>query len=100
VFARAARIADSLPAVPAGTSPWVAFLLGFLLGGVGLAFYLRSWAEGLILCAFWLALIMLPGDGGFWLGALAGGVWGLVRVWSGSAERVPYHGFGRSPGSR
>jgi len=77
---RIARIMDSLPSLVDRKKPWLAFVLGFLLSGIALGIYFRSWVDLIIPTAIWLALIATPGDAGFWVGAVIGGLWGLLRA--------------------
>jgi hypothetical protein len=80
MLGQAERLVQALPPVPAGRSPWKAYVIGFLFSGLGLGLYLRSWVDLVVPTAVWLLLIALPGVTGFWLGAFLGGTWGLLRV--------------------
>ena len=75
-----AQIMSSLPLLRARKNPWLAFVLGFLLSGVALGVYFRSWIDLIVPTVIWLVLIVTPGDAGFWLGAVIGGLWGLLRA--------------------
>ena len=77
---RIARIMDSLPSLADRKNPWLAFILGFLLSGIALGIYFRSWVDLIVPTAIWLVLIAAPGDAGFWVGAVIGGLWGLLRA--------------------
>ena len=77
---RIARIMDSLPSLADRKKPWLAFVLGFLLSGIALGIYFRSWVDFIVPTAIWLVLISTPGDAGFWVGAVIGGLWGLLRA--------------------
>jgi hypothetical protein len=77
---RIARIMDSLPSLADRKKPWLAFILGFLLSGIALGIYFRSWVDLIVPTAIWLVLIAAPGDAGFWVGAVIGGLWGLLRA--------------------
>jgi len=71
---------NPLPALTARKNPWLALVLGFLLSGVALGVYFRSWIDLIVPTAIWLLLIVTPGDAGFWIGAVIGGLWGLLRA--------------------
>ena len=90
---RIARIMDSLPSLAGRKKPWLAFVLGFLLSGIALGIYFRSWVDLIVPTAIWLVLISTPGDAGFWVGAVIGGLWGLLRAVN-SNERLT------APGAR
>ena len=77
---RIARVMNPLPPLAARKNPWLAFVLGFLLSGVALGIYFRSWIDLIVPTVVWLVLIATPGDAGFWIGALIGGLWGLLRA--------------------
>jgi len=74
-----ARIMNPLRPLRARKTPWLAFVLGFLLSGIALGIYFRSWVD-LVPTIIWLVLIATPGDAGFWAGAVIGGLWGLWRA--------------------
>jgi len=69
-----------LPQAKTKKRPWLAFVLGFLLSGIALGIYFRSWVDLVVPTAIWLALIITTGDAGFWIGAVIGGIWGLLRA--------------------
>ena len=75
-----AQIMNPLPPLRERKRPWLAFVLGFLLSGIALGIYFRSWVDLVVPTAIWLALIITPGDAGFWIGAVIGGIWGLLRA--------------------
>ena len=82
-----ARVMNPLPPLRARKNPWLALVLGFLLSGVALGIYFRSWMDLIIPTAIWAVLIavdnVIPtvfGDAGFWIGAVIGGLWGLLRA--------------------
>ncbi|HKH36262.1 MAG TPA: hypothetical protein VKA82_03645 [Rubrobacter sp.] len=77
---RISRIMSSLPSLADRKKPWLAFVLGFLLSGIALGIYFRSWVDLIVPTAIWLVLISTPGDAGFWVGAVIGGLWGLLRA--------------------
>jgi hypothetical protein len=89
---RIARIMDSLPSLADRKKPWLAFILGFLLSGIALGIYFRSWVDLIVPTAIWLVLIAAPGDAGFWVGAVIGGLWGLLRAVN-SNERLAAAGL-------
>jgi hypothetical protein len=90
---RIARIMDSLPSLADRKKPWLAFILGFLLSGIALGIYFRSWVDLIVPTAIWLVLIAAPGDAGFWVGAVIGGLWGLLRAVN-SNQRLTAAGVG------
>ncbi len=75
-----AQVMNPLPPSKTKKRPWLAFVLGFLFSGIALRIYFRSWVDLVVPTAIWLALIVTPGDAGFWLGAVIGGLWGLLRA--------------------
>jgi hypothetical protein len=77
---RIAQVMNPLSPLRARKRPWLAFVLGFLLSGVALGTYFRSWIDLVLPTAIWLVLIVTPGDAGFWIGAVVGGLWGLLRA--------------------
>ncbi len=75
-----AQVMNPLPPSRTEKRPWLAFVLGFLFSGIALGIYFRNWVDLVVPTAIWLALINTPGDAGFWIGAVIGGVWGLLRA--------------------
>ena len=75
-----AQVMNPLPSARSSKNPWPAFVLGFLLSGVALGVYFRSYIDLIVPTAIWVVLIATPGDAGFWIGAIIGGVWGLLRA--------------------
>ena len=75
-----ARIMNPLQPLRTRKTPWLAFVLGFLLSGIALGIYFRSWVDLVVPTIIWLVLIATPGDAGFWVGAVIGGLWGLLRA--------------------
>jgi hypothetical protein len=75
-----ARVMNSLPPVQSRKNLWLALVLGFFFSGVGLGLYFRSWVDFIVPTAIWVVLIVTPGDAGFWIGAVIGGLWGLLRA--------------------
>jgi hypothetical protein len=69
-----AQVMNPLPPARTGKRPWLAFVLGFLFSGIALDIYFRSYVELVVPTAVWLALIVTPGDAGFWAGAAIGGL--------------------------
>jgi hypothetical protein len=82
-----AAVMNPLPPLRARKNPWLALVLGFLLSGVALGIYFRSWIDLIVPTVAWLVLIATPGDAGFWIGAVVGGLWGLLRA-ANSNERL------------
>jgi hypothetical protein len=62
-------------------------VLGFLFSGIALGIYFRSWVDLVVPTVIWLVLLATPGDAGFWIGAVIGGMWGLLRA-ANSNERL------------
>ena len=75
-----ARIMNPLHPLRARKTPWLAFVLGFLFSGIALGIYFRSWVDLVVPTIIWLVLIATPGDAGFWVGAVIGGLWSLLRA--------------------
>jgi hypothetical protein len=75
-----AQVMNPLPPVQSRKNLWLALVLGFFFSGVGLGIYFRSWVDFIVPTAIWLVLIVTPGDAGFWIGAVIGGLWGLLRA--------------------
>jgi len=71
---------NPLPPARTRKKPWLAFVLGFLFSRIALGIYFRNWVDLVVPTVLWLALIATPGDVGFWLGAVIGGLWGLLRA--------------------
>jgi hypothetical protein len=40
----------------------------------------QLWIDLIVPTVIWVVLIVTPGDAGFWIGAVIGGVWGLLRA--------------------
>jgi hypothetical protein len=74
------QVMDPLPPSKTKKRPWLAFVLGFLFSGIALGLYFRSWIDLVVPTAIWVVLIATPGDAGFWIGAIIGGMWGLLRA--------------------
>jgi hypothetical protein len=75
---------DPFPPLRTKKSPRLAFLLGFLLNGVGLGIYFRSWVDLIvpsIASIVWFMLIGALHYSGRWIGVLViGALWGLLRT--------------------
>jgi hypothetical protein len=71
-----------------GKRAWLAFVLGFLLGPIGIGLYLRSVLDALLLLCVNIVLFTIGGDGITLLTWVVGGVWGFGRVWLDSREPV------------
>lgn len=63
-----------------GKRPGLAFAWGFLLGAIGIAIYLRSLADGLLLFCLLLMLACVMSDAFLPVLWLIAGLWGVVRV--------------------
>ncbi len=74
------HVMDPLPPLRTKKRLWLAFVLGYFFSGIALGIYFRSWVDLVVPTAIWLALIITPGDAGFWIGAVIGGMWGLLRA--------------------
>ena len=85
------QLMNPLPPAKTKKRPWVAFVLGFLFSGIALGIYFRSWIDLIFPTVIWLVLIATPGDAGFWIGAVIGGLWGLLRAIN-SNERLTMGG--------
>jgi len=75
-----ARVMNALPPARTRKKAWLAFVLGSLLSGLALGIYFRNWVDLVVPTVIWLGLIATPGDTGFWVGAVIGGLWGLLRA--------------------
>lgn len=71
-----------------GKRAGLAFAWGFLLGAIGIAIYLRSLADGLLLLCLLMLLYALLGDACFPVLWLVAGLWGVVRVKLDSREPI------------
>lgn len=71
-----------------GKRAWLAFVLGFLLGPIGIGLYLRSVLDALLLLCVNIVLFTIGGDGITLFTWVVGGVWGFGRVWLDSREPV------------
>ena len=69
-----ARVMNPLPPARTRKKAWLAVVLGFLFSGIALGVYFRNWVDLVVPTAVWLALIVTPGDAGFWAGAAIGGL--------------------------
>ena len=75
-----AQVMNPLPPLRVRKNPWLALVLGFFFSRVGLGIYFRPWIDLIVPTVIWLVLIATPGDAGFWIGAVIGGLWGLLRA--------------------
>ncbi|MGH7242386.1 MAG: hypothetical protein ACREJD_03090 [Phycisphaerales bacterium] len=64
-----------------GRNPYLALLMGLLLGPIGIGMYLRSVAQFAWCFACALALVLITGMSPELAGTLAGVVFGPLRVW-------------------
>jgi hypothetical protein len=69
-----AQVMNPLSSARSSKNPWLAFVLGSLLSGVALGVYFRSYINLIVPTAIWVVLIATPGDAGFWIGEVIGGV--------------------------
>jgi hypothetical protein len=72
VGALAAQVMNPLPPSRTKKRLWLAFVLGFFFSGIALGIFFRTWVDLVVPTVIWLALIVTPGDAGFWLGAVIG----------------------------
>jgi hypothetical protein len=61
-------------------NPNIAAALGFVLGGVGLAIYLRSFIDFIVPVLLAVGMIYFVGDLGALVGAAVASAWGYARV--------------------
>ena len=71
---------DSFPPLRTKMSPSLAFVLGFLFSGVGLGIYFRSRLDLIVPSIVWVILIAALEGQGLLVGAVIGGLWGLLRT--------------------
>lgn len=69
-----------LPPPPAGRTPGMACVIGFLFGGLGLAIYLKNVVDLVFPVAIAIVLAILIGDVGMIGGALFAALYGYFRV--------------------
>jgi len=82
-----------LPAIGRSTNPNLAAIFGFLLGGVALGIYFRSFIDFIVPIGIAILLVLLVGDIAWIGGAIVASVWGFFRSQE-SNERIanPAHG--------
>jgi hypothetical protein len=71
---------DPFPPLRARQSPSLAFVLGFLFSGVGLGIYFRSRVDLIVPSIVWVILIATLEGQQLLVGAVIGGLWGLLRT--------------------
>ena len=69
-----------LPPLRTKKSPSLAFVLGFLFSGVGLGIYFRSRVDLIVPSIVWIISIATLEGQGLLVGAVIGGLWGLLRT--------------------
>ena len=71
-----------LPPLRRRTRPWLAAVIGFAAGGIGLSLYLRKWVDiAILLCIVIVAfLVGSLVDGSWWVGAAVAAVYGFIRT--------------------
>jgi hypothetical protein len=69
-----------LPAPPAGRTPGVACVIGFLFGGIGLAIYLKNIVDLVFPVTIAIVMAVAVGDVGVLGGALFAALYGYFRV--------------------
>ena len=96
------KVLDGLPIIKPSKDPGVALIVGFLLGGLGLGIYLRSFVDLLAPVAA-LFVLLFVGMGaqveslGFLGGALFAAAYGYLRVQN-SNDRLTAAGAARREG--
>lgn len=61
-------------------SPVLALLMGFLLGPIGVALYLRSLAQGGLALIVAVLIALITGWSPEWIGTIVGAAWAVGRV--------------------
>jgi hypothetical protein len=79
---------NKLPALKKDKSPNVAGVIGFLFGGIGLAFYFWSFIDLLFPVTVVVCLAVLLKGGGWLIGALLAGTYGYFRAQTSNAARA------------
>jgi hypothetical protein len=71
-----------LPPLGRRTRPWLAAVIGFVAGGIGLSLYFRKWVDVLILVAMVIAAVLVGYlvEGSWWVGAAFAAVYGFIRA--------------------
>ena len=68
-----------LPALSRQTNPGMAAFLGFILGGIALGIYFRSFIDFIVPIGIGLLLYFIIGDFGVIGGAIVASLWGFFR---------------------
>jgi hypothetical protein len=79
---------NKLPALRKDKSPNVAGVIGFLFGGVGLAFYFWSFIDLLFPVTVVVCLAVVLKGAGWLVGALLAGTYGYFRAQTSNATRA------------
>jgi hypothetical protein len=79
-------IFDRLPPLKRKCNPTWALVWGFLLGGIGLGIYFRSFLDFLLLVMVALVLFSTVGSGGWIVGAAFASLWGCMRAISSNSK--------------
>jgi hypothetical protein len=69
-----------LPPFSQRRNPTIAAVMGFALGGIGLAIYLRSFIDFIVPLLLGVVMIHFVGDVGWLAGAALASAWGYARV--------------------
>ena len=69
-----------LPPLGQRRNPTIASVVGFALGGIGLAIYLRSFIDFIVPVLLGAAMLYFVGDLGWLAGAALASAWGYARV--------------------
>jgi hypothetical protein len=82
VLERIARMMNRFPPLRERKKPWIALVVGFLPFGIALGPYFRSWRDLIVLAIIWVLLfaVSTPFEADLLIGAVIGGVWGLLRA--------------------
>jgi len=74
------KIMDKMEPLKDEKNPNVACVIGFLLGGIGLGIYFRSFVDFVLLLGILIATVLSFGDAGFVAGAVIAALYGYFRV--------------------
>ncbi len=80
LFRVAEASAQALDPLKKRKSPFIAALLGFLCGGIGVGLYLESFSDFLICLVVGILLAVIVPGPGILLGAIGAAVWGALRA--------------------
>jgi hypothetical protein len=81
-------------------NPAVALLMGFLLGPIGVALYLRSLVDGGLSLVAVMLVMLLTGWSPEWVSAFVGAAWAVGRIlYDNQPPANPKPGMATSPGS-